>query len=165
MRLEIARVPSLASSVALDDIQNDDFAAFIDHWLAIRGDRIAPAWADFELMALPAKLIPYVVVVDVNTDPLDFVYRFYGTGQTRRKKVDWTGKSLKSFPVERGVKAFDEYAWIVANKRPQAIRDQVILDGHLKGPIPFEQRAVRLPLSNDGETVSQIVSLALWDEK
>jgi len=67
--------------------------------------------------------------------------------------------------VQRGPSAFDEYSWVMNNKKPLAIRDMVVFENAISYRVPFEQRSVRLPLSDDGKEVTQIVSLALWDEK
>jgi len=162
---EIEKVASLPSSVSLAEIRSDRFDQFLAYWDSLRGAAFAPGWKQFELWALPPAIIPYITVVDVHRDPLDFVCRFFGTGQTNRKGIDWTGKSLQSFPVQRGPSAFDEYRWVVDNKRPLTISDMVVFENAYSNRVPFEQHSLRLPLSDDGQEVTQIVSLAIWDKK
>lgn len=113
--------------------------------------------------ALEPKSLPYLVVADVHRDPLDFKIRFWGTGHVARKGVDKTGQSISGKPDFRGKTAFDEYCWVVNEKKPLASRDLVNLQD-FGNMLPFEQMLVRLPLSNDGSNVDTIVSLALWDK-
>ncbi|MEK9670978.1 MAG: hypothetical protein VW268_00555 [Rhodospirillaceae bacterium] len=80
-----------------------------------------------------------------------------------RKRVDKTGKSISAAPAFRDQTALDEYTWVVETKQPLASRDIVDLDD-LMGRLPFEQRLIRLPLLDDGENVTHVVSLATWDK-
>ena len=84
--------------VDFDDISNPEIMAFVAYWESLKGDAFAPSWKDFDLAALDPKSIPYIIVIDVVRDPLDFVIRFWGTGHVAKKGVDKTGKSVGDAP-------------------------------------------------------------------
>lgn len=154
---------SIPSRVDISEILTPELEAFIAYWESLKGDRFAPSWRDFDLSALAPQSIPNIVVADVVPDPLDFIIRFWGTGHVSRKGVDKTGESVSTLPNLRGAAAFDEYHAVVREKQPVASRDIVDLQEY-NNLLPFEQRLVRLPLSDDGETVRQVVSLAVWEK-
>ena len=64
-------------------------------WECIRRDRFAPSWRDFDWMQTPIDLIPWTAVVDVVHDPLDFIFRFWGTARTTLQNQDFTGRSVR----------------------------------------------------------------------
>jgi len=156
------RIETLPTQVAIADILTPEFEAFIDYWNSLRESVFAPSWKQFDLMALDPKSIPQVVVVDVHRDPFDVVVRFWGTAHVNRKGFDKTGSSISGIPTIRGPRSFAEYRWVVEHKEPFASRDTVNLRGAIGKP-PFHQTLIRLPLSNDGERVDHIVSLASWE--
>ena len=137
--------------------------AFYGYWNSIRGDRLAPSWKDFNLLDLPVNAIPYVVVADVQLDPLDFIIRFWGTAHLHRKGADKTGKSSIAKPVYRGKTPYDEYVWVMKRKRPYLVHGVVGLEDY-SGTTDLDQLTLRLPLSNDGENVHHVVSMASWSK-
>lgn len=149
--------------VSLEEIETPEIAAFVAFWESLKGSRFAPSWEDFRLVDLPAEVIPRIVVVDVLRDPLDFLVRFWGTGHVDRKGIDKTGKKVSETRDQRGWRVYDEYAWVVRERKPLASVDTVDLRDYNE-LLPFTQRVVRLPLSSDGETVDKVVSLAEWDK-
>lgn len=129
-------------------------AEVLGHWNAARADRWAPAWGEFNLNALSSTAIPYVLVLDVKRDPLDFVYRFWGTANTAVIGYDCTGKSVRE-NKRFGEKVFGECRQILEERRPLLYFSKVIReDGMVR-----EYQRLRLPLSADGETVTQVVSI------
>ncbi|MDD9876012.1 MAG: PAS domain-containing protein [Magnetovibrio sp.] len=70
----------------------ETFAEVYAYWTAKRGGDWAPTLRDFHLDELPSEILPWSVVVDVRTDPLDFHYRFWGTGRVRLIGAEMTGK-------------------------------------------------------------------------
>jgi len=156
------RIEAPPTQVAISDILTPEFEAFMDYWNSLRVGAFAPSWKQFDLVALNPKSIPRLVVVDVHHGPFDVVVRFWGTGHVQRKGFDKTGTSIAGMPTVRGPVAFSEYRWVVENRQPFASRDTVnLLDA--VGKPPFHQTLIRLPLSNDGERVDHIVSLASWE--
>ncbi len=159
----IAPPSAIVTRAEIERIATPEMTAFCGYWDRLRQDAFAPTWDAFDLSALDPRSLPHVVVVDVIQDPLDFVIRFWGTAHVARKGVEKTGKSVNDWPVIRKNAAFDEYRWVATEKKPLASRDIVDLQG-VSGKLPFEQTLIRLPLSSDGENVTHIVSLAVWEK-
>jgi len=152
----------LPTQIPLTEILTPEIDAFIAYWESLKDGAFAPSWQRFDLVALDPKSIPQIVVADVVREPLDFVIRFWGTAHVARKGVDKTGKSVNDVPVFRGQAAFEEYQWVVANRQPLASRDIVNLQD-ATGKLPVHQELARLPLSDDGEQVDHVISLAVWN--
>ena len=150
--------------IKVDDIDRPDLRAFFDYWKSLTGDRFAPSWREFDLLAIGASSVPRAVVVDVVREPLNFIVRFWGTAHVSRKGVDKTGKSVVSPPVFRGNTPFDEYDWVIREKRPYLAIGTVHLD-EFGRPTDLTQQTLRLPLSDDGAEVHHVVSLASWKKE
>lgn len=136
------------------------FRKVLDTWETLRSDLFAPPWQASDLLLLPSTVVPYVTVVDVHGAGEDFVYRFWGTGHTTIKGDDLTGRSASEHePRELGKIIFEEYRKVIAERRPLGFRHDLM-------PYPdrfsLYQDTLRLPLSGDGETVTQVISFADW---
>lgn len=141
-------------------VEIEPFRLVIGTWNELRGDRFAPPWRASDLLLLPSQVLPFVTVVDVRRDPEDYVYRFWGTGHTTVKGDDLTGRSAGSHePPELGQIIFDEYRKVVSGREPRGFRHDL-----MPHPDRFSlyQDTLRLPLSADAETVTQVVSFADW---
>ncbi len=115
----------------------------------------APSWSDINLLDLPADLLPQICVVDVQSDPLDFTYRYWGTAITVMHHYDLSGKSiLKLKPPEYAQCIWDQYNFVYTNKKPQVFLTEVPLE---EGYKTF-YIALRLPLSSDGVNVDKILT-------
>ena len=82
------------NSTAVDPELIDDtgIRSCVDYWETKRGEQFAPRWSDFRLYELPAKVLPYVLVLDVKGEPPTFWYRYWGSGHTQYHQHDYTGK-------------------------------------------------------------------------
>ena len=126
---------------------------FLNFWHGLRGDRWAPTWQEFHLPDVPPSIIPYVIVLDVVQDPLDFIYRFWGTGNTTSIGYDCTGMSVSQNRLF-SAKVMSECKQLMVERRPLVWFSKVTRDDGLHR----EYARVRAPLSDDGETVTHIVS-------
>lgn len=152
--------------VELSDITEPEILEFVDYWASVKGDAFAPSWKQFNLPNLNPKLVPYVIVADAVYDPAngelaDFVIRFWGTGQTEWKGADKTGKRTRDFPEYRSSEGWEEYLRVVREKRPIASRDTVYREQYGRR-VDVEQVQVRVPLSDDGETVTRVATFGHW---
>jgi len=123
------------------------------YWQDRCGDGIGPAPADFHLDELPFDILPMATLVDVREDPLDFVYRFWGSGRTEQQGADYTGRSIRA--VEPGFvaeKIWREYVAVHTAKAPRHFISERSLDDGTR----YEYHFIRLPLSRDGTHVTQI---------
>ncbi len=116
---------------------------------------IAPSWSDIALIDLPADLLPKICVVDVETTPLDFTYRYWGTAITSMHHYDLSGKSVKSLtPPDYAQCIWDQYEVVSSTKKPHTFLTEVPLDTGYK----TFYIAMRLPLSSDGKTIDKILA-------
>jgi len=147
--------------IKIDDITNPEMNAFLDYWQSLRGPRFAPSWKEFDLLALDAKSIPYITVVDVHHDPLDFVFRFWGTAHVNAKGLDKTGKSVIDDPHFKAVSGFDEFKQVIDKKLPLAVQDTAKFPNQDAEQVPI--MVLRLPLSDNGKDVDKVISLVRWE--
>jgi len=131
------------------------------HWREIQGEKFAPSWREFNWDYIPTELIPWFAVVDVKYEPLDFIYRFWGSARTRVQDKDYTGKSVRDFqPLSISKKAFNEYQHVVDNKSAIHLRTKGLTNFKNE---PFTYDFLRLPFSYDGERVDNIIGVGLYD--
>ena len=144
----------------LDELE-ESLSALFAHWVAIKGDKFAPSWRDFDWQQVPVNLVPWCAVADVSYDPLNFVYRYWGTARSRDQKKDYTGKPVSEFqPASIANKAIKEYKQVVQDKSPIL----VITSGKTKAVYtPFSYQFLRLPFSYDGERVDNVLGVGLYD--
>jgi hypothetical protein len=152
--------------IELSEIVEPEIHEFVEFWTTMKRDVFAPSWKQFDLSKLSPKLLPYVIVADAIYDPsgseiVDFVIRFWGTGQTKWKGTDKTGKRVRDYPQYRGPEGWKEYLDVVRERRPIASRDTVYREQFGKS-VNVEQVQVRLPLSDDGINVTKVATLSVW---
>lgn len=123
-------------------------------WEKLRGNRFAPAWREFDFLCLPPDEIAHIRVVDVRDDPFDLVYRFWGTGLVAILGSERTGKSLLDVSSPRVADAVAEYRQVIEARAPYAF----IYDAKTtRQTLPLFAPAIRLPFSDDGKTVTQVL--------
>ncbi len=137
-----------------------DYKTCLDYWWGLKGDRWAPSWREWQWSEIPSDLIPYFVVVDVIYDPFDIIYRFWGTALVRMHNIEMTGKSTKDIrsPVTRK-DTENHYNEVIRQKC--AIQSDGILQT-VGFDVAHKQLSLRMPMSNDGTRVDQIVSFTDW---
>ena len=128
----------------------------LDYWQTLRGDRWAPTWPEFSLLALPAEVIPFVNVTDITPAPLSSTYRFWGSGLTAVFGGDYTGRSpIDVPPRSHGLSARGGCGRLVNDRAPHCEIKQ------FETPQGYRGRAVvlRLPCSADGIQVSNGIGI------
>ncbi|NQV98837.1 MAG: PAS domain-containing protein [Rhodospirillales bacterium] len=134
----------------------DSFQTVYAYWHLLRGRRFAPTWQEFDMMQIPPALLPSTLVKDVERDPLAFRYRFYGTHFARLWDRDLTGKTTDDIASPLLAQVIRQtLTHFIAQKQPAFYLLHI-------GPRLNDHRLqvqLRLPISNDGETVTNIVSL------
>lgn len=130
--------------------------AALDYWNGLRGDRWAPSWREFSLMALPADMIPFVNVTDITPVPLASRYRFWGTGLTTAFGGDYTGRSPIDVPPKSvGLSAKGGCGRLVSEKAPHCeVKQYETLQGY-RGRVVV----LRLPCSDDGAAVTNGIGI------
>jgi hypothetical protein len=137
-------------------------AATYEAWKTWCNGRPMPSWNDVEMMDLPLSLIPYTVVLDVQTEPLDFVYRFWGSGLAAHHNQELTGCSVDDVrPVEISRIARRNYVELASRANPIFTVNRYMQDdGSL-----MDDYIVRLPFSDDGKEVNKVMSVVETPDK
>ncbi|MEK9752670.1 MAG: hypothetical protein VW338_05590 [Rhodospirillaceae bacterium] len=145
------------SPVRFDD---PEYQVCYDYWLRLKGTRMAPAWREWDCFTLPVEVIPYFLVVDVGYEPLTFTYRFWGTANVTMHSIDMTGMATDAIRTPSTARhTFEQYRDVVESG--EAIGSAYTIQAGASGP-PYVQTSLRMPFSDDGETVHQIATYADW---
>lgn len=132
----------------------------LSYWDTVRGDWWAPGWSDISLMDFPPRVVPLISVTDINPEPLESTYRFWGTKLTKYHGGDYTGISpTKVPPRELGMSNTGGCGRLVSEKKPhlevKAFKTQI---GTLGRAL-----VLRLPLSDNGETVNHGINIYYFE--
>jgi hypothetical protein len=126
-------------------------------WHEKSTDGRVPARSDFSIDDLKPWL-GRLILVDILPDG-DIFYRVHGTELAEWLGQDLTGKTLSALnPPEFRALIRAEYADIVASRSPAVIRRR----RHYEGRGSFVIERILLPLSRDGQTIDQVLTLAGW---
>jgi hypothetical protein len=144
---------------SLEQSTDPTIMAIVAYWSGLKGSILAPAWVDWDWMAIPSEAIRHCGVVDVigNSDDLDFVYRFWGGAHASANKLEMTGKSVKSMrPREEMDQVFSQYKACYERQSPCLFN---VTLRYKALDIAIEERSLRLPfVGDDGEVVSHLLA-------
>lgn len=142
-----------------DNARHEQIAQLVDYWLSICPPDKLPGRAHFDPIDIP-KILPYIVMTDVERDLIRFRYRLVGTAIVRATNMELTGKYLDG--VVEDFENSDLYRArldLVASLQPY----------HYDGDPPPQwskgfsgTERVFLPLATDGETVDIILGACVY---
>jgi hypothetical protein len=123
------------------------------YWEGIRGSRAMPRRGDIDPAEIP-RLLPFVMLVDVLENPLDFRFRLVGTEIDAITAVNLRGQRFsESRHLSSGSNVWSDYLSVATTHQPLMGKvDYVGADRYV--------RAIRhclMPLSDDGERVNMIL--------
>jgi len=99
------------------------------YWNSRRRNRSMPARADIDVVEIPA-LLPYVFLVDVLEEPLDFRFRLAGTHFRESTGQEVTGKRIvEVFPQQFGDEVRRIWGKAVEERRPVLGRGDLWISG------------------------------------
>lgn len=104
-------------------------------------------------------LLPNIIIVDVERNPMRFRYRLVGTRVVEYNGVEFTGRYLGEIGWPEEQELVDSYAFVVSSRRPFF---GLLAWGLVTGALGRCEFA-RLPLSEDGELVTQILAMEDYD--
>jgi hypothetical protein len=129
------------------------------YWDAKRKNKLMPSRADIDPVEMP-RLLPYIILIDVVREPLDFRYRLIGTQACSIMRRDFTGQFFSKIPGNEKESAL----WrgcdaVVGSKAPMYWQLPYV------GPDRFlrDYENVLLPLSNDGVNVTMIFKVISFE--
>ncbi len=137
--------------MALDPtaINDPDLRHLHAYWTGLKGDRCCPTRSDLDPAEIKS-ILPYVMLVDVQRDPLDFRIRLTGTEIVSRFGEELTGRMLRDIDLDgESDSIFDCYASVVDSMEPRLDEEEYVRhDGRY-----MHYARLLLPLSHDGERV------------
>jgi hypothetical protein len=147
-------------NLPLTELQHPMLRTAYDYWFLKKGDRELPSRKDISPEEMKAYLAN-VMLIDVSYDPLDFVYRVFGSGVGRAQGKDYTGKSVRHLePAEFSSLVWHQYLEAVSRRTPCLHR--VVFSSEAK----YEKyQRVTLPLSSDGVIVDKLLAVSIEDGK
>jgi hypothetical protein len=147
-------------SLPLTELRDPTLRTVYDYWCRIRGERELPARGDISPQDMTAYL-SRVMLIDVSRQPLDFVYRVFGSGIARATGKDYTGKSVGQLePPAFAALIWRQYLEVVNERKP-------CLHGvRLSAGARFlRYQRLTLPLSADGAVIDKLLAVSIEDKK
>ena len=151
-----------AEKIVLTDDHNvpAPFVGVYAYWMDKRGQTWAPSMSKFRLDELESLILPWSIIVDVEPNPGDFLYRFWGANRTTLIGVDMTGKRASDIPnayMREG--NFKEYLEVHKLKKPLLCNASV----RTKAGSEVTFQSIRLPLTDDEINVTHIYSAVNYE--
>lgn len=144
---QAAHNPSFVSQ-----IEDPDFVRLYEYWNRLRGERFAPPRSDLDPMDIKAVLGD-VLLIDVQQEPLRFLFRLHGTNLAERAGYDMTGRYVDELPHDENRHwLVARYMSLLTNREPEyGQHDRIVGDRR------WRYEVLWLPLSNDGADVDQLL--------
>lgn len=133
------------------------FRPLLEYWEGRRRGRIAPRRSDIDPLDLPALLLPHVLLIDVEHQPLDFHYRLAGTAADTIHGQSLKGVrilDLRPEPLARTL-----HGDLVRMAGDMAIQFTLLSFTNREGKTR-RYRVLRLPLCGDDGRLEKILVLA-----
>ena len=119
-----------------------------------RGEQLGPRWDEISLPELPPKAVPLLSVTDLVEKPLQSTYRFWGSGLSEVFGADYTGKGPQDVPPKTsGINMEGGCARLILDRKAHFEIKDFETDAGLFG----RALVLRLPLSDDSETVNKVI--------
>lgn len=120
-----APAPVVAFDPTIDRLRNPNLEVLFTYWTSLRDSRRRdgldlPAQVEFDPLEVSATL-PYVMLLDVVDDGVDFRYRVYGREIAARFRRDLTGLLLSETMVESHVAAFFRAVYLASIARREPV--------------------------------------------
>ena len=146
-------------TIQLDELSSGH-TQVLAYWNLLKGEKFAPSWAEFDMMKIPFHLLPSTNIVDIIDGGRDYLFRFYGTRLCEIHGEELTGKFISDLQPQSIADAIrGSYELSLEKRIPMAQRT----DTGASTLVKF-QVSLRLPLSDDGETISHLVSIVEYDQ-
>jgi hypothetical protein len=134
-------------------LQDKRLRDLLVYWLKLSGDRAIPSRNDFDPLDIP-RLLPFLVLVDVLDDALDFRFRLTGTHFREFAGDEATGKMIgEVFPPDFCAEVRTHWGNSIKQRQPLLGKGELWVSG--RDFIRWE--GIILPLSPDGATVNMLL--------
>jgi hypothetical protein len=148
-----------STEIAQSDIVDLDIYAAYKYWDDLRKGAIGPTQRQYKLEVLPPKLIPRMAIVDFIGPPQDYFYRFFGTAMAEAAGQELSGKFYIRDKIEGyGFVNARLFPIMIETRKPMFHRT---VWESVKGVL-LQTTSLRLPLSNDAQTVTGAVTANVY---
>ena len=156
-----------SSSLDLDILHGDPTAidpkllTFYDYWRAAAKGGSMPTRADIDPAEMPRELLPYLFLVDVVDGGRRFKFRLVGTESAIAAGQQLTGRHIDEVNLSHAYAHYvsNLYRRVMERRRPVLSVSDI---GTANTDSHITQRLL-CPLSQDGETVSMVISCQVFD--
>ena len=134
----------------------ENLRTVFEYWRSLGGEDLKCAWSQFDLLAIPKVLLPSTMIVDVGVTMEENRYRYWGSQMTRIYGSDMTGKSPYDIvPTGIAEAVYVGHSDVIKNKQWVAYTFEFIR----ASGVEHRQSTLMMPLSDDENTVNQIVNV------
>jgi hypothetical protein len=148
---------TIPPSRAISDIRAAPIQQMHLYWLGKCGAREMPSRAAIAPEEIK-KLLPYLILVDLEPAPFRIYYRLVGTAVQFRNNLNATGRYLDELGYSTEAEITATYRDVYEHRRPYFGRAN--LASRIGHPITFEYGI--WPLSDDGRQVNKCVAMEVY---
>jgi hypothetical protein len=152
-------VPFRSTALSLESLDQPGPKLVYEYWQRKLQGRRMPARSDIDPLDLK-PVLPHLILLDVQSSPLDFRYRVAGTRTYDIFGFDLTGKSVREIgptAVSQGVWA--SLAALASDGVPQYVKlEFTTSDGYARA-----YHVLRLPLGDDGKAVDRVLVMTAFE--
>ncbi|NIJ42020.1 hypothetical protein FHS78_002311 [Parvibaculum indicum] len=155
---ELERVHGV-SFIRLRELNEPVCLEMLSYWKAKRGDRHMPSPDDLKPAEF-ARIMPYLLLLQVDHDPFDLTYRLFGEQVAISFGVNSGGRRvLDAYPDNPTLsrELFRFYSYIASERRPFAAAGTMLGAGDRI----MRTEGVYMPLSYDGERTDRILGCSM----
>lgn len=119
-----------------------------EYWEGLRGDRVAPDVSEIDVLDIPPAALPYVILVDLEQNPLRARYRLVGTHSTEVTGWDYTGKYVDELDMPNTMtqEIMEDFTYALQKKPMYGNYEWPLRNG--RGIVKVEM--IQLPLLENG---------------
>ena len=134
-------------------LENDLLVELLHYWSKQALPGCLPGRKDIDPLDIP-HLLPFCELIDVEKDPLDFIYRLLGTKIDHITREKYTGMRVSDIPTQRAPSLiFDLYSQVAKSGKP------------VRAVLPYvgeklktkEVECLVLPLAANGQDVDMLL--------
>jgi hypothetical protein len=130
------------------------------YWSRKKADRVFPSRKDI-CPGDMRRYLPRVMLVDVAYEPINFVYRVFGSGVAQAYGREFTGKSVRELePADFAGLIWDQYLDAVKRREPCLHAVSFASQGKY-----LKYQRLTLPLSSDGSVIDKLLAVSIEDGK
>lgn len=131
--------------------------AVYDYWQRARGGADLPPVSAIDPTRLPISSLPYIVVIERNSENGRYRSRLTGTRVSEATAVDFTGRYIDE--VDGTAEARARFDWAVANRRPYWVSARLVFS-----PRSYKRyNLVCLPFGDPGQPVTRLLFVFAFD--